>query len=414
MRDQELRDQLTSWARPAEQQPVPDIAVLRDRLRRRRLRIGGATAGLATAGVTIGLVLAQLALWAGAPGTGSADAGAHHGHHPLVKPQYPVKWYPAGPLPPADASPSSAPYVVTVNFTQARPSATIVDWVTGQVIATVRPPRGQGFEAASAAGDDRTFVLAALGQANGVSATGYYELRLAADGEPLPLSQLPVQPGQLSTPDSFAISPDGRRLAISTVLDRRTSVVAVTVLATGKTRSWRTADPGNVSQLTWAGNRQLVFDWTANPASVASPRASGLRLLDTDAAGTDLMAARLVISQSAKFNGYTGESNALASADGSTIFLTMGSSAGGNPLAEVVQFSLTSGQPERAVTPPVGVSGHGTFCAAVWSDPSGQQLAADCGPSDQGTSSDGTVTQRDLHIPAPMEFGLPRQLFVAW
>lgn len=414
MRDQELRDQLSSWARPAEQQPVPDIAVLRSRVRRRRIQVGSATAGLAAAGMTLGLVLAQLAPWAVAPRPGPAVAGVHHRHHPAVKPQYPVKWYPAGPLPPADASPYSAPYVVTLSFTQPRPSATIMDWLTGHVIATVQPPRGQVFEAASAAGDDRTFVLAVLRQVNGVSATYYYELRLAAGGEPTPLSQLPVQPGQLSTPDSFAISPDGRTLAISTTLDRRNSVMEVTSLATGKTRSWRTSDLGTVSQLTWAGDHQLVFDWTAAGTSVASQQASGLRLLDTGAAGTDLMAARLVISESASFNGYTGESNALASADGSTIFVTMGSSAGGNPLAEVVQFSLASGQPERAVTPPVGVSGHGTFCAAIWSDPSGQQLAADCGPYDQGTSSDGTMTQRDLHIPAPMEFGLPRQLFLAW
>jgi hypothetical protein len=66
------------------------------------------------------------------------------------------------------------------------------------------------------------------------------------------------------------------------------------------------------------------------------------------------------------------------------------------------------------VTAPVGVSGHGTLCTALWSDSSGQQVAAECGPADQGTSTGGTMTQRDLHIPAPVQFGLTRQLFVAW
>jgi hypothetical protein len=100
-----------------------------------------------------------------------------------------------------------------------------------------------------------------------------------------------------------------------------------------------------VSELSWAGDRDLLFGWTASAA--ASQQASGLRLLDTERAGTNLLAAPLIISDSATFNGFTGPAaDALASPDGSTIFLTLTAGAGGgNPLAEVVQFSVATAAP---------------------------------------------------------------------
>jgi hypothetical protein len=54
MLDEELRDQLADWALSADRLPVPDIAILRGRVRRRRLRVSGAIAGLAVvASVTV-------------------------------------------------------------------------------------------------------------------------------------------------------------------------------------------------------------------------------------------------------------------------------------------------------------------------------------------------------------------------
>lgn len=56
----------------------------------------------------------------------------------------------------------------------------------------------------------------------------------------------------------------------------------------------------------------------------------------------------------------------------------MTSRAGGTPLAAVVEFSVASGRPLRAVTPSASESGFGTWYGAVWTDPAGSHALAAC------------------------------------
>jgi hypothetical protein len=79
--------------------------------------------------------------------------------------------------------------------------ATVRATATGAVLGTVRPPvKDEVFIAASAAADDRTFVLDAAartgdsGARTGQNLSGrvFYLLRLASDGKPAGLRELPV------------------------------------------------------------------------------------------------------------------------------------------------------------------------------------------------------------------------------
>ncbi len=230
----------------------------------------------------------------------------------------------------------------------------------------------------------------------------YYELRLNASGIPGP--PLPLHTPRLSADDGalFAVSQDGSELAISvnpsSSFTSRGEIVVVS-LATGATRTWQSPDPGSADYLSWAGNSRLAFDWMdhSRPDKAAAQR-SGLRLLDTAAAGRNLLTARLLISASARFGSYTGVSNPLISPDGSTVFDTMTEHAGIDYARSiVVEFSGQTGRPLRAVTPSVGESGFGAWCGALWADPSGRHALAVC--FKQGRIDDGLFTAVSLHFP---------------
>ena len=231
-----------------------------------------------------------------------------------------------------------------------------------------------------------------------------YELRLGADGQPLPLTLMLPQV-RLSQPGSFAVSPSGRQLAVA--IGPNATTIEVSWLGQQRTREW-TARLGSVGELAWAGNRELAFTWTA-----AGQSGSALRLLDTRASGSDLLVSRQLIPAKATFGGYRDPRDPLASADGSTIFVTMSTGAGVNPFAEVQAFSVQTGALVRVELPPIGESGMGTWCGALWSSPSGRSLVASCGWTDQGVVRGGQLTQRKLNIPA-YNGSIQRPDFIAW
>jgi hypothetical protein len=420
MLDDELREQLASWARSADRLPVPGIGTLRGRARRRRrARAAGLVGALAVAGAVAGLVVAGRPIGAGPRGTTGPQVGQHSGRSPGHEHH---RVPPVRTLPPAPdgAGPATAPYFVTIRFQQAPADLLVQDWQTGQTVGTVQPPvlsgaRGSGaagFIGVQAAADDRTFVLEDDGGANSGQATGFYGLRLGRDGHPLPLARLAVPAATVARASAFAISPDGRQLAVEVTAGQRTSIEVVS-LSSGAARTWRSTGPGQVSSLSWAGDGDLAFDWIAAGPPAGSGPASGLRLLPVAGPGGRLLAAPLITAQSVSFNGYSGLSDPLVSADGTAIFVTMSNGSGSNPSAEVVQISRLTGQPVRAVLPAVSESGTGSWCGALWSDPSGQQVTAICGPDEQGTVTDGQLSPRNLHVPIYNE-SIPRAAFIAW
>jgi hypothetical protein len=155
--------------------------------------------------------------------------------------------------------------------------------LTGHVLATVTPPRPYRiFTWVSAAGDDRTFVLAAQrywhigsGQAglpaqnrDNTTPTVFFRMTFDPATHTAKLARLAVpetiQAAQLA---GMTVSPDGTRLA----LDLGQSIQVVT-LATGAIRSW--AWPGGG----WIGNNKpigQIFSWTADGTTVAFQQRNG-------------------------------------------------------------------------------------------------------------------------------------------
>jgi hypothetical protein len=370
-----------------------------DRGRRRRRRGTAVVLVLAAAaGVAIGAVL---------PGShqGGVTRATGAGHE---RSRAAAAWYPAGPLPAADAGPAAAPYFVSVVFQRSPVPVTVNDAFTGRVLATIDAPvPGIGFTGVAAAGDDRTFVLTA--QETNPLVVWFYELRLSADGRVASLTRLlSVKSAGVS---AFAVSPDASRLAYATAYGIR-----VVTLATGASRSWN-ADGrtvvGTAGQLSWAGNRTLALYW----ASVtAGSRQTGVRLLDTSAPGSDLLSSRLIIPvpEVTAFGAIEGLSDVLLTPDGSKVFATAVSGLPDNPGAEVVEFSAQTGQPLAVVSPRADESGMGTSCLALWTDPSGDQLTAECGEIRGALAiAGGHFAAAGLHVPS-YNFSTSRQGFIAW
>jgi hypothetical protein len=399
MRDEEPRKRPEAWKRPAKHRAA---AVGRQHAPRRMTR----HAAMAVAAIAVVAVSACAS--ADPPGGGNSAA--------VPTPSSHASWYPAGGLPAASAGPAAAPYFVTLAFQKLDVPALVTDAVTGKVLGTVHPPAdGLRFVSAAAAGDDRTFILAAEGGYPAQSsATRFYELRLGPGGSPEPLSLLAVP--TVAYGDKLAVSADGSRLAIATGTASNGQIEVVSLPA-GTVRVWKSSDHGSAISLSWAGDRWLAFDWSdASRAAHVARQQSGLRLLDTAAPGTDLMSSRLIISQDARFGSFGGLTGPLITADGSRVFATMVSGVPMNPMAEVVEFSARTGQALGAVTPAAGESGTGQWCGALWTDPSGQHLLAACGdvpPGGQGRIDNGHFTRMNLHVPA-YNFSTPRESFIAW
>jgi hypothetical protein len=190
--------------------------------------------------------------------------------------------------------------------------AVVAATATGTVLGSVTPPPPyRVFTWVAAAGNDRTFVLAAQraqlvnGAPHMFMGTGpakFYRLTVRRSGRPGALRPLPVPPVTESI-NGFALSPDGTKLAVSTT---RTvgaaaggSQIQVFTLATGAVRSWALGKVGwvgqdkpNAGSLAWAGDdRTLLFkQYLGEGGSTAQ-----IRLLDTAAPGGFLAAASALV-----------------------------------------------------------------------------------------------------------------------
>jgi hypothetical protein len=395
MHDDELRERLADWVRPVADLPVPDIRVLERRARRRRIARAAAAATITAVVAAAAVVIIATSL----PVTGRPAASRP------APPSGHQSRFLAGPLPTANAGPATAPYIVTIASQVSPAPAIVLTAFTGRERAVVNSPlTGNGFQGVAAAGDDRTFVLAAQDSAS--ASVQFYELRLAPDGAQEALTRLLGVP--VSSVPPFAISPDGSRLAYATA-----DGITVVSLATGQSRSW-TADGntavGSARELSWAGDTTLAINWTS---VAANSRQTGIRLLDTSARGSDLLASRRIIPvpDQTAFGAFSALSGLLITPDGSTVFATAVSGLPDQPRAEVVEFSARTGRALAVVTPRADESGMGTSCLPLWTDPSGEQLTAEC--HETGTIKNGTFTATRLYVPA-LNFSAPGYTFVAW
>jgi hypothetical protein len=168
MRDEELRSSLADVVTSAVQRGVPDVSVLRRRIRRRTVRrlVSGAVVVAVIAGIGIGVNASLPSGKASLP----RPVVASGGHHRAPA----ATWFPAEKLPAADAAPSVAPYVVDIS--ELAQPVSVMSAATGKQAAVINPPAGVTYVGVAAAGDGYTFVLA--GTAG--SQVRFYEVRLGA------------------------------------------------------------------------------------------------------------------------------------------------------------------------------------------------------------------------------------------
>jgi len=175
---------------------------------------------------------------------------------------------------------------------------------TGARLGLYVPAVGKTVAAVTADAHDRTFVLDEQPWVNPNSNANqsfeprtFYLLTLDSGGHIAALNSVPVPVpgGQLMT--GFALSPDGKKLAIAVQPDNNKrepdlTEVKVITLATGATRTWTASGtigfgPDDARSLSWAvDERTLAFDWEGNGPGIHT----GVWLLDLSAGGGSLLA----------------------------------------------------------------------------------------------------------------------------
>ena len=167
----------------------------------------------------------------------------------------------------------------------------IIATATGEVATTARLP---GYVTAISASAGALFAAVVRG-----SVASFYEVRLAGHGASATVTKLPI-PVDTAPIGYIAASPDGRKLAISTLVrhgpaaDIQNLIVAAT--GTGAERRWRTPAQdmqGSMGIMAWlAEGKTLAFNWSGSAQVFPS---TGLRLLDTSARYDNLLSGPVVL-----------------------------------------------------------------------------------------------------------------------
>jgi hypothetical protein len=194
--------------------------------------------------------------------------------------------------------------VESIGNPNLNPSYAVVrDTATGQSPGAWTPADGQTVVAVTAAADDQTFVadvqpFAKGGGRQSTEPRTFYTLVLSrTTGIVERVNRLPISvpAGQMMT--GFALSPDGKKLAIALEPASETpgpnlTKVKVITLATSAARTW-TADgligfgPDDAKSLSWTGDdRTLAFDWESSVGGTQT----GVWLLDLAKGGSSLLA----------------------------------------------------------------------------------------------------------------------------
>jgi len=290
-----LRAALRETAGEVTPQSVPPLHLHRPPGRRRgmagpaaRRRWAAWLAPLAAAASVTAVVAASLAI----------STAFHGGHRAARGPAGPFAGVPPYYVALAVKKPDLRPTIAQRQFAQVRATA------TGAVLAVVTPPKPYGtFSAAAAAGDGRTFVLAAnrwkvtrwaRGSFTNATATRFFLLRLGAGGRPGPLTPLPIPavPAR-ATVSGFALTRDGSKLAVALRGGRGGGpgpAIEVFSLATGAKQVWTWPGGGPITNN--AGGNGEVLSWTADGRTLAFQQWVGnsidVRLLDATTPGGSL------------------------------------------------------------------------------------------------------------------------------
>jgi hypothetical protein len=374
----ESADEIPAQAPPLRLQP--------GRRTRWRRRIGWITP-LAAAAVVVALIAVSLALAGGVPGhTRSAQPAQRQGVNSV--PPYYVALVTGHGRPDEDNSPGT---VAEVRAT-----------TTGAVLARIVPPKPYAdFSGVTAAADDRTFVLVAEEKLNPPPLNrqyqekypiGYYPAsrffilhidpgagtsRARASLQPLPAAFIPAN----NEVHGMALSPDGASLAavIGAQLGLYGTRLSVFNLASGTSRTWsfkacsRCFPSGgglgyggtNVDDLSWtADGRYLAF---IGPGGASLQAPSGVRLLDTSAPGTNLLAdSKPVVGGGPSWRG------AIITPDGRTV-VAIEELASQQVREQLVKFSAATGR-ETATLNNLNVQGMVGYEQVLYTNATGNML----------------------------------------
>jgi hypothetical protein len=297
-----LRAALRGTAGEVTPQSVPPLRLHRPPGRRRgvagpaaRRRWAAWLAPLAAAASVTAVVAASLAI----------STAFHGGHQAARGPAGPFAGVPPYYLALAVKKPNLRPTIAQRQFAQVRATA------TGALLGVVTPPKPYGTFSAAAAGDGRTFVLAAnrwkvtrwaRGSFTDATAARFFLLRLGAGGRPGPLTPLPIPavPAR-ATVSGFALTRDGSKLAVALRGGRDGGpgpAIEVFSLATGAKQVWTWPGGGPITNN--AGGNGEVLSWTADGRTLAFQQWVGnsidVRLLDaTTPDGSLRSASRLAV-----------------------------------------------------------------------------------------------------------------------
>jgi hypothetical protein len=251
----------------------------------------------------------------------------------------------------------------------------VVATATGKVATTASLP---GYVTAIAASGGAFF--AAVVKDN---LARFYEVRLTDRRTATTVTELPIRPD--GAPLAFmTVSPDGTKLAYSTLAmhgafgEVQNLVVAST--AEGSQREWLTPPQdsrGSMGSMSWlADGRTLAFNWTA---SAETPSTTSLRLLDTTAPGSDLMAGRAVLPSVYGARTFSNHTTVLSPNGQVVVGSASGSAASRPPEDSVLAFSTATGKETVLYrASPNGEYGTGCYSPPVWISNAGSEVLVTC------------------------------------
>ena len=302
------------------------------------------------------------------------------------------------------AAPATIPrYFVSVTYhgSPSRPGPLIVgDDLTGKVIATVPPPPGIVLTDVRGTADDRTFVVqdaVSTAPTKPVSYTWYLLRITPGSAHQYQLTKLPITLRNRGFALAYALSPDGRELAVESTGGtgaRPVITLGIYSVSTGaQLHAWtapaQITSEGGERALSWPSDgRQLVF-----LANAGSARDLQLRTLDITGTGTDLVAgSRAVLTAD---NADTSACSWLQiTPDGGTVICDTeagapgadDSSACANGALKFIAFPLpVQRRPGRVLYQYPGGCHHGaTF--TLWTDASASSII---GVTEIGTAAPG-------------------------
>ena len=288
-----IEDRIRAAARAAAETVAPDSVPPLDLPAARTRRFGRGRRGSRSPGATwstwtsrLAPLAAALAVIAIVITVVTVSHPAHQGGPDLVTG--------AGARPDVPLGPPVSTYIrsgqVPSYFVTLTPSGAAVHvTLSGAAVATIRLSQAGGMVVAvTAAGDDRTFVLAEQGQDR--KAVTFYQVRLDSSGRPSAPTRLPMSVADGKAMTGLALSPDGTRLAIAVAPGGGVQQVRLYPIHGGAGRTW-SATGGTIGEhfatwsLSWpASQRTLAFNW-------ATGQTTSVRLLNLGTAGGSLLAA---------------------------------------------------------------------------------------------------------------------------